>query len=603
MLWRALKDVGEGFYIDAGAFHLELESVSYAFSLRGWRGINIEPASEYHALFAARRPRDVNLPVALGAVAGTATFYELAGTGLSTLDPALADAAAARCAAVISREVEVTTLADICRQYAPPDIHFLKIDCEGSEKEVLAGADFIKFRPWIVVIEATFPGTQTPSHGCWEQILLDAGYRFAWFDGLNRFYVEAGHYNKLAPLLATPPSVFDNFVLPQTTEGPCYSEALPPVMLQVEERMALAQRCRDCDDVPKVSNAGCVLQEPDGTDVQVMHNGIKVPAGEYCGPWMTRLIGLCEGHHEPQEERVFHQLVPLLAGNATMLELGGNWSYYTAWFLQGWPQRRAWVLEPDPANRAAGRRTMELNGLHAEFIAGFAGAGPAAPAPFETERSGSLLLPQFGVPQILDASNVDILDILHCDIQGAEFGTLAGCRDLLLAGRVRWVFLSTHVYQISGDPLTHQRCLGLLRECGASIEAEHNPYESYSGDGLVVARFGSPPAGWQPVRISMARQCESLYREPVHDVAELLSRAPTPADIARRVVNAIYETILLRKGDEAGIKFYVDLLRQTGDAGGILRSFLTSAEFAGRKAEFEEAYFNSHSPPPAPEQP
>jgi hypothetical protein len=54
---------------------------------------------------------------------------------------------------------------------------------------VLAGADWRRFRPKVVLVEAVAPGTMAPSHAEWEPILFGAGYGFAFFDGLNRFYV------------------------------------------------------------------------------------------------------------------------------------------------------------------------------------------------------------------------------------------------------------------------------------------------------------------------------------------------------------------------------------------------------------------------------
>jgi Methyltransferase FkbM domain len=106
----------------------------------------------------------------------------------------------------------VTTLAAICQRYAPRDIHFLKIDVEGAEQSVLTGADFTTFRPWIVLVEATWPNSQEASHESWESRLIDAGYRFVWFDGLNRFYVAAERYEELHQHFRTPPNVFDNFL-------------------------------------------------------------------------------------------------------------------------------------------------------------------------------------------------------------------------------------------------------------------------------------------------------------------------------------------------------------------------------------------------------
>jgi hypothetical protein len=70
------------------------------------------------------------------------------------------------------------------------EIQFLKIDVEGYEKEVLKGMDFETYRPWIVVIESTFPHTDVRCEHLWSDIILDAGYKFVLFDGLNSFYIR-----------------------------------------------------------------------------------------------------------------------------------------------------------------------------------------------------------------------------------------------------------------------------------------------------------------------------------------------------------------------------------------------------------------------------
>jgi len=46
MLWRALKHIERGFYIDVGAWSSDLDSVTRAFYEHGWRGINVEPNPE-----------------------------------------------------------------------------------------------------------------------------------------------------------------------------------------------------------------------------------------------------------------------------------------------------------------------------------------------------------------------------------------------------------------------------------------------------------------------------------------------------------------------------------------------------------------------------
>lgn len=213
MLWRALKDIDEGFWIDVGAAGPRELSVTLAFSERGWRGINIEPEPGYAAALRAERPRDINLQVAVGAVRGRARIQHMEGTGLSTFNAHVAERhAAAGYRHAGELEVEVRTLADICEEFAPAQIHFLKIDAEGSEAEVLQGADFARFRPWIVVIEATEPFSTTRNDHRLEGLLRGVGYLPCWFDGLNVFYLAAEREAALAPAFRAPPNFFDHFI-------------------------------------------------------------------------------------------------------------------------------------------------------------------------------------------------------------------------------------------------------------------------------------------------------------------------------------------------------------------------------------------------------
>ena len=322
-------------------------------------------------------------------------------------------------------------------------------------------------------------------------------------------------------------------------------EDLTPRSLSIEERISMTARCQDAAPIPKVAEAGTVQLEPDGTRVQIMHNGLKVLADGYDGEWVTRLITLCRGHHEPQEERIFHEVVSRLPAAATMLELGGYWAYYSLWFMHGWPGRRAVIVEPDPAHRDIGERNARLNGLAAEFVSGFLGGKPEPATLFQTEDSGDVLLPCVSVPQVMERRGIGTLDLLHCDVQGVELEVLESCQDLFRRGCIRWVFVSTHAHLISGDPLTHQRCLTVLRNVGGSIEAEHDVHESFSGDGLIVARFGPLPEGWIGVPVSRNRYSESLFRNPLYDLAAEQKTAEATRqqlEAARQQLEAIYQS-------------------------------------------------------------
>jgi len=64
--------------------------------------------------------------------------------------------------------------------------------------------------PRVVVVEATDPWSFQQTHLRWEPQLLAAGYLFASFDGINRFYACAEEPELVAHL--APASVLDNFV-------------------------------------------------------------------------------------------------------------------------------------------------------------------------------------------------------------------------------------------------------------------------------------------------------------------------------------------------------------------------------------------------------
>jgi hypothetical protein len=85
----------------------------------------------------------------------------------------------------------------------------VKIDVEGAEADVLAGGDWRRFRPRLVVIEAIAPGTGLPAWEDWEPFLLQRGYAMALFDGLNRFYV-AQEAPEVAQRLSAAPVAWDS---------------------------------------------------------------------------------------------------------------------------------------------------------------------------------------------------------------------------------------------------------------------------------------------------------------------------------------------------------------------------------------------------------
>ncbi len=196
-----------GFYIDAGANDPVLHSVTKRFSDRGWCGVNIEPNPVVFARLQRERVRDVNLNCGVAVRPGMLTFYDFPTVnGWSTFVPELADHYRKLGLEPVESTVAVRTLASICEEHVGNrTIDFLKVDVEGYEAQLLYGGDWRRWRPRVLLIEATwFEG--------WEPFLLgEAKYLFATTDGINRYYVRSED-EELIEVLGTPPRVEDFFI-------------------------------------------------------------------------------------------------------------------------------------------------------------------------------------------------------------------------------------------------------------------------------------------------------------------------------------------------------------------------------------------------------
>ena len=234
MLWRALREVGRGFYIDVGANDPCVDSVSKAFYDRGWHGINIEPLPLPWADLERERPNDLNLQCAAGEFCGEMDLWEPEVRGWASVAPEVIAMHQKEGVQGILRKTPIRTLAEICRTHVKGEVHFLKIDVEGHERSVIAGMDFSITRPWILVVEATLPNSTIENHQDWEPLLLSNGYLPVYADGLNRFYL-ASEKEALKERFRYPPNVFDRFVLD-------YRHVMVEAWLrQTEERTQLAE--------------------------------------------------------------------------------------------------------------------------------------------------------------------------------------------------------------------------------------------------------------------------------------------------------------------------------------------------------------------------
>ena len=234
------------------------------------------------------------------------------------------------------------------------------------------------------------------------------------------------------------------------------------------KRIKEAAVCADNQLIPRVGNAGLI----EGNN-QVLHNGIKVQLGSYYGFGYTHLLQQNKGVHEPQEERVFQEVLKFMPEGAVMMELGSFWAFYSMWFQQKVLGAVSIMVEPEYLNLIKGKNNFKLNRFRGTFIQAFVGREPAV----NNKHPATIAIDNF-----LQKNKITKLNILHSDIQGEEFNMLKGSVNALSSGAIDFLFISTH-----SDAL-HKQCADFLINFGYEIIASANVSQSYSVDGVLVAK-------------------------------------------------------------------------------------------------------------------
>tara|TARA_R100001163_G_scaffold65655_1_gene63773 strand:- start:814 stop:1668 length:855 start_codon:yes stop_codon:yes gene_type:complete len=243
-----------------------------------------------------------------------------------------------------------------------------------------------------------------------------------------------------------------------------------------------AIQCRDTVNIPKVENAGEVITY-NGSSCQVTNNGSLIHEGCYHQKWVTDIIKELKGHHEPQEEKLFHEALTYVPDGGTMLECGSFWSYYSLWFHKKIMNAHNIMVEPIPLKLEIGQLNFELNDFTGEFLNGYIGASYNPSSTFVDWDASSYNIPEFSIDWIMETYGIDSLDILHADIQNNEIPLLLGAEKSLQAHKIKFIFLGTHMPNF---PI-----ISKLQSYGYYILEQFEVNQSYFDDGLIVACPGS----------------------------------------------------------------------------------------------------------------
>ena len=157
VLCRIFEKKNSGFYVDIGAHHPKRFSNTYAFYQKGWSGINIDAMPGSMRLFHKWRPRDINLEIGIGQIAGSFDYYIFNESALNGFSSQLSEEREKEDNLYYIKDiikVDVFPLKDVLDKHIDgKSIDFLSVDVEGLDLEVLQSNDWSKYRPKYVLAE------------------------------------------------------------------------------------------------------------------------------------------------------------------------------------------------------------------------------------------------------------------------------------------------------------------------------------------------------------------------------------------------------------------------------------------------------------------
>ncbi len=149
-----LKNINNGFYVDAGCYHPLHLNNTYLLYKKNWSGINIDVSQFSIDLFNFLRPDDLNINSAVSNTDSEVTIYFQ--KKISQLTTIYKEISKERMQGKIQeKNIKSQKLNTILNnsKFINRKIDFLNIDLEGADYEALKSLDFNTYRPKVICIE------------------------------------------------------------------------------------------------------------------------------------------------------------------------------------------------------------------------------------------------------------------------------------------------------------------------------------------------------------------------------------------------------------------------------------------------------------------
>ena len=170
---NVFKGFKNGFFMDIGAHDgISINNTLYFEQTHGWTGINVEVIGSVFDKLVINRPSNININCAVSNSDGVADF--ILNQGYTEMISGLKEHFDPRHSARLQREltqrggnsevIKVNTkrIETICDEHAVKHIHYLSIDVEGAEFEVIKSINFDKVYIDVIGFENNYADSSIP---------------------------------------------------------------------------------------------------------------------------------------------------------------------------------------------------------------------------------------------------------------------------------------------------------------------------------------------------------------------------------------------------------------------------------------------------------
>lgn len=195
ILERIFSNEKQGYCVEVGAYDGRTGSATYLFERRGWHCLLVEPIPELVEEITRHR-RCILKPCAASSQEGEATLFVAESVEqMSTLDltPAYHQWIREMGGSVKEITVRTAPLNTLLAEAGFPQVHFITVDVEGHELEVLRGFDLERYKPRIVIIEENVPQPTLARY------MAERGYVNFKRTGVNEWYAHEADEELIQP--------------------------------------------------------------------------------------------------------------------------------------------------------------------------------------------------------------------------------------------------------------------------------------------------------------------------------------------------------------------------------------------------------------------